>query len=180
MTDDSKTTRSIGGLTVDEERRWRTENVPRLLLHNFRVFEDRLLEDVHKLGFDNIRQLHFNVMRHLDANGTRMAVLAERLGITNGAMTQAVRVCELDGLVEIVPDELLVTLFGLFHKIEAEMMGILGNERFATLYSILSDLEAAFVAQKEGDEPHLARSEYPKRPFSAEKPPTNGAAEGND
>lgn len=151
---------TVGGISVDTEHLWRSDNISRLMLHGFQVFEQKLLEDARMHGFDNLRLVHFNVLRHVDFGGTRMAQLAERAGITNGAMTQAVQMVARDGFVSVEADpsdrrarivrftadgrRLVEVLHGLFRNVENEMKEILGDEGFEILHEQLRRLRAGF------------------------------------
>lgn len=158
----------FGGIAVDRDHLWRSDNIGRLLLHSFRVFEQRLLTGVHAMGYTSVRLMHFNVMRHVDYGGTRMAALAERAGITNGAMTQAVNTVVRDGFLTVEPDpedgrarlvrftpegvRLTEVIHGLFENVQAEMAGILGEEGFATLQKLLRQLQISFHARPDPGE----------------------------
>ncbi|MBK0328124.1 MarR family transcriptional regulator [Rhodobacteraceae bacterium F11138] len=151
---------SGGGLKQDAERLWRTDNTARLFLHAFNTFEEKLLLRAAAAGAGDIRRVHLNVLRHIDVKGTRMADLAQRAGITNGAMSQAVALCQRDGLVEIKtdPDDkrarrvyftpdgltLLETLHQLFLGIEQEISDIVGEDGFAELRRLLGLLQRDF------------------------------------
>lgn len=157
-----------GGLKQDAERLWRTDNTARLFLHAFNTFEEKLLLRAASAGAGDIRRVHLNVLRHIDVKGTRMANLAQRAGITNGAMSQAVAVCQRDGLVEIKTDPkdkrarrvyftpagltLLETLHQLFLGIEEEISDIVGEDGFVELRRLLGLLQKSFnVSAKEID-----------------------------
>lgn len=153
--------RSGGGLKQDDDRLWRTDNTARLLLHAFNTFEEKLLLRAAAKGRRDVRRVHFNVLRHIDVGGTRMAVLAERARITNGAMSQAVALCERDGFVEIRTDAhdrrarrvhftedglaLLETLHQLFLGIEDEMAAVIGDDGLKELRRLLGALQKSFV-----------------------------------
>ncbi len=165
--DRNDSTNTVGGISVDTERLWRSDNISRLMLHGFQVFEQRLLEDARARGFENLRLVHFNVLRHVDFDGTRMTQLAERAGITNGAMTQAVQMVVRDGFLAVEADpadrrarivrftpegwQLVETLHGLFRNVEEEMKAILGQNGFDQLLTQLRKLRAEFHASHEAD-----------------------------
>ena len=103
MTPSNKKT-EVGGVVVDDQQPWRTENLGRLLLHALNSFEQRVIAALQAEGFAFTRQVHLNIVRHVDREGTRMSHLASRLGITNGATTQAVDLCVGEGLVTLSID----------------------------------------------------------------------------
>ena len=95
---------SGAGIEADSKHSWRHENVGRLLLAGFGYFEAALMRRVHASGFPLIRYVYFNVLRHLDYNGTRIVELSARAGITKGAMGQIVKECQILGLVKLIDD----------------------------------------------------------------------------
>ena len=93
-----------GGLRADADRSWRNLNTGRLLYAGFEGFEADVLAALHAAGHARVRRTHFNVLRHVDAEGTRMVDLAMRANLTKAAMTGLVRDCEAMGLVTTRPD----------------------------------------------------------------------------
>ena len=64
-----------------------------------------MLAGYHAAGFTDVRQVHLNALRHIDyRGGTRIVVMAERAGVTKGAMGQLVEECRRLGLVELETD----------------------------------------------------------------------------
>jgi DNA-binding MarR family transcriptional regulator len=93
------------GLGPDAKLAWRHYNIGRLLLFVFHAFEARILEGYHAAGFHDVRQVHLNVLRHIDVpKGTRIVDLAARAGVTKGAMGQLVEECARLGLVDLAAD----------------------------------------------------------------------------
>lgn len=88
----------------DPDHAWRHANVGRLMLTAFHRFELRVLAHLEMAGYRDIRLTHFNVLRHVDFEGTRINDLATRVGITKGAMGQLVRVCAELGMVRVRAD----------------------------------------------------------------------------
>ena len=88
-----------GGLWADAGRSWRNLNTGRLLFSGFERWEAAVLARLHEGGWGDVRRTHFNILRHLDAEGTRMSDLAERANVTKAAVTALVRSCEALGLV---------------------------------------------------------------------------------
>lgn len=84
---------------------WRQYTFGRLLLFVFNAYEMQILESYRAAGFEEIRQVHFAIMRHIDASrGTRITDLAARAGVTKGAMGQLVVECEKLGIVKSAAD----------------------------------------------------------------------------
>lgn len=84
---------------------WRRENIGRLLLFAFHAFEERIIAGYQTAGFDDVRQVHMNAVRHVDPqSGTRIVELAARAGVTKAAMGQMLEDCVRHDLVKIAPD----------------------------------------------------------------------------
>lgn len=83
---------------------WRSDNVGRLLLAGFGFFEGGLMRRLEQSGFSMVRHVHFNVLRHLDPEGTRIVDLALRARITKGSMGKIVKECEQLDLVSLGVD----------------------------------------------------------------------------
>ncbi len=145
------------GLDPDAALAWRHDNIGRLLLFVFHAFEARILETYHAAGFNDGRQVHLNVVRHIDVpKGTRIVDLAARAGLTKGAMGQLVEECARLGLVELKPDptdrrakivsyskrgrDFMAVTRRSAKRIEADFAKLLGAERYESLRAGLTDL----------------------------------------
>ena len=79
------------------KRDWRRLNTGRLLYECFELYNAAVLKSLKSTEFSGVRNTHFNLLRHLDAEGTRMSDLADRANFTKAAITSLVRACsELD------------------------------------------------------------------------------------
>jgi DNA-binding MarR family transcriptional regulator len=68
-------------------------------------FEDELIAATPPVGDGAVlRPVHNHVLRHLDLDGTRASVIAERSGLTRQAITQIVDELEAAGVVTREPD----------------------------------------------------------------------------
>jgi len=145
------------GLGPDSAQAWRHYNIGRLLLFAFHAFEARILESYHAAGFNDVRQVHLNVVRHIDVpKGTRIVDLAARAGVTKGAMGQLVEECARLGLVELTPDptdrrakivtyskrgrEFMAVTRRSAKRIEADFEKLLGSKRYTALRGDLIEL----------------------------------------
>jgi len=145
------------GLGPDAALAWRHYNIGRLLLFAFHAFEARILDSYHAAGFDDVRQVHLNVVRHIDVpKGTRIVDLAARAGVTKGAMGQLVEECARLGLVDLTPDptdrrakivryskrgrEFMAVTRRSAKRIEADFAKLLGPGRYESLRNDLIDL----------------------------------------
>ena len=136
---------------------WRQFTFGRLLLFAFTAYEERILESYRAAGYPEVRQVHFNVTRHIDVGtGTRIGDLAARAGVTKGAMGQLVADCERLGLVSRSPDPadgrativelskrglaLLDVTHRASRRIERDFSNAIGAEAFAGLRNGLISL----------------------------------------
>jgi DNA-binding MarR family transcriptional regulator len=152
------------GLEPDDAHAWRHYNLGRLLLFAFHAFEARLLDGYHEAGFSDFRQVHLNVLRHIDAQrGTRIVELAARAGVTKGAMGQLVEECARLGLVDLAADpadgrakivryskrgrEFMAVTKRSATRIEADFAKLLGAKRYAALRDDLIELREKITAR---------------------------------
>ena len=112
----------------------------------------------------HVRPVHNHVLRHLDADGTRLSVIADRAGLTRQAITQIVDELEAVGLVARVPDpqdgrakrvvytpegrEAFAGSRGRIAAIEDRWRAELGERRYAALTRALAELTAAAPDQQ--------------------------------
>lgn len=145
------------GLAPDSALAWRHYNIGRLLLFAFHAFEARMLDSCHAAGYGDVRQVHLNVLRHVDVpRGTRIVDLAARAGVTKGAMGQLVEACTRLGLLEQTPDptdrrakivtyskrgrEFMAVTRRSAKRIEADFAALLGAKRYESLRADLIGL----------------------------------------
>ena len=77
-----------------------------LLLAAYQASAKELLDALAGSGHERIRHKHGAVFANLDEDGTRPSVLAERAGMTRGAMGELIDELEQLGYVKRVPDPL--------------------------------------------------------------------------
>jgi DNA-binding MarR family transcriptional regulator len=75
-----------------------------LLLAAYRETANELIHALHEAGHEQLRHKHGAVFANLDPQGTRPSVLAERAGMTRGAMGELVDELERLGYVHRAPD----------------------------------------------------------------------------
>ncbi|MBX3275971.1 MAG: MarR family transcriptional regulator [Sandaracinaceae bacterium] len=139
-------------------------SVSQLLMKAGRLVNERALARVPEApGRPRLRPSHTALLPHLDLEGTRLGVLAERLGVTKQAVTQLVDDMEAMGVLERVPDPtdgraklvvfaddgptLLMQGMRYLAEIDGELAAALGPRRHAALSSAL----AAVIAALEGE-----------------------------
>jgi DNA-binding MarR family transcriptional regulator len=79
-------------------------NLGILLREPFRIGSEVLHQRLAERGHPEVRPPHGNVFQFLDAEGTRVAVLAQRAQITKQSMAELVAHLERHGYVERLPD----------------------------------------------------------------------------
>lgn len=137
-----------------------------VLTRSARLLNARVVAAVHAEGFTEVRDSWLGMLRHLDAEGVRSTVLAERLEVTKQAAGQLVSELERKGYLERIPDPtdgraklvritergLQAWLAGLqaFRALETELDSVLG----AHLLTTLRDGGGALLAHLETLENH--------------------------
>ena len=84
--------------------RRKRETLGHVLTAVSRLFHERALAAVHDAGFTEVRASWIVLLRHIDADGVRSSVLADRLGVTRQAAGQLVTELAQRGYLERVPD----------------------------------------------------------------------------
>jgi DNA-binding MarR family transcriptional regulator len=144
---------------LPEVRRFRDSKLYRPLARTLRVYNRRLIEELHARGFTDFSPAFPQMLSNLDTRGTRIGVLAARAGVTRQAAGQLLREIERAGYVQrrAAPDdarativqftargrELLSTVFELVSQIEADFSEILGAREFERMREGLSRLAEA-------------------------------------
>jgi DNA-binding MarR family transcriptional regulator len=122
-------------------------------------------------GYPDLRPGSGNVFEHIGADGSTVAAMAERAGISPQAMVQIVDALQACGYVERVPDPtdrrakiVRLTARGQtadrtarenLRAIEAEWADRLGEDRFRQLRASLADLVAALDDRSRPERPRV-------------------------
>jgi DNA-binding MarR family transcriptional regulator len=131
-------------------------HVGQLLRDALARFEEELIGATPPFRGRELRPVHNHVLRHLDREGTRASVIAERSGLTRQGITQIVDELEEAGVVRREPDpadgrakRIVYTAEGLkgfdasrkrIAAIEARWRRELGPERWEALRGALGEL----------------------------------------
>lgn len=134
----------------------REQHVGRLFLRASRAFAARVSEKLKARGHGGLGAAHIALLPHVDMEGTRATVLAERAGMSKQAVGQVARDLERQGYVERGPDpadgraslvvftdagwRFLRDARDVKVEIETEYAAALGIERMRSLRSALNDL----------------------------------------
>jgi DNA-binding MarR family transcriptional regulator len=143
---------------VDREQllEMRQQHIGRLLGQAFRGFNNRAIAKLRQRGHSGLTLAHTLLLSHLDVEGTRITVLADRAGITKQSMGQLAIDLEKRGYIERKADpsdhratlvlftstgwQFLHDAYEIKKEIEAEYQAILGEEEMQQLRATLSRL----------------------------------------
>lgn len=144
------------GITPEQLDDWRQRHIGRLFLQAHRDFSGRTIAKLRARGHDALGLTHTALLPHIDLEGTRTTVLAERAGITKQAAGQLAADLERLGYLARAPDPAdqratLVTFtpqgwrflrdaYEVKREMEAEYAAILGDEGLRALKEALATL----------------------------------------
>jgi DNA-binding MarR family transcriptional regulator len=127
-------------------RKSRNTKLYRSLTRTLRAYNRLLVERLHACGFDDFSPAFPSLLTNLDADGTRIGVLARRAGVTRQAAGQLLRELERCGYVRrwdsptdaratviaFTPrgKRLLATVLELVEQIEGDFATMLGSGEF--------------------------------------------------
>lgn len=138
----------------DDIRAIRDHHIGRLVLQAHRAYSAHAVELLRVRGYAQIGAAHAAILPHIDLEGTRATVIAERAGMSKQGAGQVIDDLQRQGLVTRVPDpadkraalvqftaegwDYLRAAHDLKVEIEAEYTQLLGAEEFATLCTNLA------------------------------------------
>lgn len=136
--------------------RWRQEHIGRYFWRAHRAFVALSVSKLAASGHKGLGMAHTTLIANLDTEGTRITILAKRMGITKQAAGHLVADLADKGYIVSHPDPVdrravLVTFtekgwqflhdaYKMKSEIETEFTNILGKERFEQLRDTLDDL----------------------------------------
>lgn len=146
--------------TRNEIRHLRDHHIGRLFLQAHRAYSAHAIELLRARGYEELGAAHAAILPHIDTEGTRATVIAERSGMSKQGAGQVVDDLARQGLVERIPDpadgraalvvftdagwNYLRAASALKQEIEADYAKLLGEDAFGTLCEHLTriiDLE---------------------------------------
>jgi DNA-binding MarR family transcriptional regulator len=133
----------------DEIRHFRDHHIGRLFLQAHRAYSAHAVESLRARGYTELGAAHAAILPHIDVEGTRATVIAERSGMTKQGAGQVVDDLARQGLVERIPDpadgraalivftdagwDYLRAASSIKQEIESEYAQLLGADQFDTL-----------------------------------------------
>ena len=143
-------------ITAEQLAELRQPHVGRLLIRAYRVLNDVTGTKLLARGYAELSNFHGALLSNLDLDGTRVTVLAERLGVTKQSASQLVNELENINYVERIPDptdrraslvkftptgwNFCLEANRVRLEIEAEFRTVLGADGFDTLRDTLERL----------------------------------------
>lgn len=143
-------------LTSEQIQALRHHNIGRYFLRASRLYADIAYEKLKAYDYPNVTMVHLTVIRHIDVEGTRTSVVAERAGMTKQAVGQVVATLEDEGYVirEADPSDgraqlvkytdkgwqFLLDTHDIKISIESEFSEILGESEFNQLRDMMIKL----------------------------------------
>lgn len=136
--------------------RAKEQSLGHLLMRSARLFNEHALAVVRSETGADIRPVHTSMFPHIELEGTRLTVLAERMGVTRQAVARYVSELEAHDMLERVADptdgratlvrftssgrERLLDGLRVLGRIEGQVAAGLGPERTELLRRVLTDL----------------------------------------
>ena len=155
----------------EEIRDLRDHHIGRLFLQAHRAYSAHAIESLRARGYGELGAAHAAILPHIDVDGTRATVIAERAGMTKQGAGQVIDDLARQGLVQRIPDpsdgraslvvfteagwDYLRAASAIKMEIESEYAELLGPEAFHAL----SDNLARVIAY----EKHRIDSSNPTR-----------------
>jgi len=120
-------------------RTYRNSRLYRSLTRTLRVYNRRLVEELHRRGFEDFSPAFPVMLSNLDVGGTRIGVLAARGGVTRQAAGQLLREIERCGYVEFRAsrEDARVTMVHFTAR---------GRRLLATVIVLVEEIERDFAA----------------------------------
>jgi DNA-binding MarR family transcriptional regulator len=138
----------------DEIRNVRDHHIGRLFLQAHRAYSAHAVELLRARGYDQLGAAHAAILPHIDLDGTRVTVIAERASMTKQGAGHVIDDLERQGLVSRAPDptdkraalvqfteagwDYLRAAHDLKIEIETEYARLLGADAFETLCADLA------------------------------------------
>ncbi|WP_149402323.1 MarR family winged helix-turn-helix transcriptional regulator [Dictyobacter arantiisoli] len=145
---------------IEDLHLMRQIHIGRLLQQVYRQFNQQAIAMLQERGHQGLTLAHIQLLSHLDVEGNRITVLAERAGITKQSMGQLVTDLEDQRYIERKADpsdrraslvfftdrgwEFLQHAYAVWREIEADYQSILGEAEMRQLRASLAKLSVHF------------------------------------
>ena len=133
----------------DQIQHLRDHHIGRLFLQAHRAYSAHAIDALRARGYSELGAAHAAILPHIEVNGTRTTVIAERAGVSKQAAGQVVDDLARQGLVERIPDpadgraalvvftdagwDYLRAASSIKQEIESDYIHLLGEEAFRAL-----------------------------------------------
>jgi DNA-binding MarR family transcriptional regulator len=120
-------------------RRYRNSRLYRSLTRVLRIYNQRLVRELHDRGYEEFSPAFPSILSNLDTEGTRIGVLAKRAGVTRQAAGQLIREIEKAGFVSLrsAPDDARATIVSFTPR---------GRKLLSTVVMLVERIEADFAS----------------------------------
>lgn len=140
----------------EDIRHLRDHHIGRLFLQAHRAYSTYAIEQLRQRGYGELGAAHAAILPHIDVDGTRATVIAERAGMTKQGAGQVVDDLARQGLVARIPDpadgraslviftdsgwDYLRAAAEVKQSIEADYATLLGQDQFDALCVALTSI----------------------------------------
>jgi DNA-binding MarR family transcriptional regulator len=137
-------------------RNLRDHHIGRLFLQAHRAYSAHAVESLRARGYTELGAAHAAILPHIEVDGTRATVIADRAGMTKQGAGQVVDDLARQGLVERIPDpadgraslvvfteagwDYLRAASEIKKEIELEYTELLGSDHFESLCKSLAHI----------------------------------------
>jgi DNA-binding MarR family transcriptional regulator len=120
-------------------RSYRNSRLYRSLTRTLRVYNRRLVAELHARGFEDFSPSFPPILSNLDTEGTRVGVLASRAGVTRQAAGQLLTEIERCGYAQrtTAPDDARAAIISFTPR---------GKRLLATIFTLVEEIEAGFAS----------------------------------
>jgi DNA-binding MarR family transcriptional regulator len=153
--------------SVEQIRALRQQNIGRLFLRASRCYSIRAVTKLNERGHHDLTLAHTSLLANLDLEGTKITILAMRVGITKQSMGQLVAELEAQGYLERESDptdkraalvkftargwEFLRDAYEIKLEMDVEFASVMGKDRLAELYNLLGEFVEKVEPSKDGE-----------------------------
>lgn len=128
---------------------YRDEHLGRLLRSTYRIFNTRMMQKMHEIGYEDLTQFQAEILSYIELDGTRVKSLTLKTGTTKQAIGEVISQLAASGYIQKISDpsdkrvqllrftkkgeQFLFDEHRLKAEIEQEYMAILGRNEFESM-----------------------------------------------